>query len=163
MWVTAFRDEDWEIFAESFVGATAEVKLRAVNMLGGRRLFECVCESSECTRVGSNRVEVGTARVGIVTEPTVRWEHFLVKRSQLGGAKSYVAIDALYSLELAFTSRHSSSLNSPALFASPYLDRNDCFVSPARLGAMCSAGSLPAPPGSPPGSEGSESSRSDGS
>ena len=34
MWVTAFRDEDWEIFAESFVGATAEVKLRAVNMLG---------------------------------------------------------------------------------------------------------------------------------
>ena len=81
MWVTAFRDEDWEIFAESLVGATAEVKLRAVNMLGGRRLIECVCESSECTRVGSNRVEFGTARVGIVTEPTVRWEHFLVKRS----------------------------------------------------------------------------------
>lgn len=79
MWVTAFRDEDWEIFAESFVGATAEVKLRAVNMLGGRRLFECVYVSSECTRVGSNRVEVGTARVGIVTEPTVRREHFLEK------------------------------------------------------------------------------------
>ena len=85
MWVTAFRDEDWEIFAESFVGATAEVKLRAVNMLGGRRLIECVCESSECTRVGSNRVEVGTARVGIVTEPTVRRKYFLVKRSQLAG------------------------------------------------------------------------------
>lgn len=93
MWVTAFRDEEWEIFAESFVGATAEVKLRAVNMLGGRRLFECVYVSSECTRVGSNRVEVGTARVGIVTEPTVRREYFLVKRSQLGGAKSYVDQD----------------------------------------------------------------------
>jgi hypothetical protein len=93
MWVTAFRDEGWEIFAESFVGATAEVKLRAVNMLGGRRLIECVYVSSECTRVGSNRVEVGTARVGLVTEPTVRREYFLVKRSQLGGAKSYVDQD----------------------------------------------------------------------
>lgn len=103
MWVTAFRDEDWEIFAESFVGATAEVKLRAVNMLGGRRLFECVCESSECTRVGSNRVEVGTARDGIVTEPTVRREVLFGKKIPAGRREilrgsRFLAIDALYRL-----------------------------------------------------------------
>ena len=42
---------------------------------------------------------------------------------------------------------HSSTRNSPALFASPYLDRNDCLVSPARLGAIWGGASLPPHPG----------------
>ena len=63
-WKPAFLDADCESFTESFVGATAEVKLRAVSMLavsgGGGRLFVCVYASSEWARVGSNRAEVGT-------------------------------------------------------------------------------------------------------
>ena len=40
---------------------------------------------------------------------------------------------------------HSSTRNSPALFASPYFDRNDCLVSPARLGAIWGASLRPTP------------------